>query len=71
MENILITGVQVSYAARDELRDKLPVRLHDVLTEENMAAALSTVKGVYPYADAYFGMSGSGQAGLLVTVPVR
>ena len=71
LENILITGVQVSYAARDELRDKLPVRLHDVLTEENMAAALSTVKGVYPYADAYFGMSGSGQAGLLVTVPVR
>jgi beta-lactamase regulating signal transducer with metallopeptidase domain len=71
LENIVITGVQVSYAARDELRAQLPVRLHDVLTEENMAAAVSTVKGVYPYADAYFGTSGSGQAGFLVTVPVR
>ncbi len=71
LENIVITGVQVSYEARDELRAQLPVRLHDVLTEENMAAAVSTVKGVYPYADAYFGTTGSGQAGFLVTVPVR
>jgi beta-lactamase regulating signal transducer with metallopeptidase domain len=71
LENILITGVQVSYSARDELRAKLPVSLHDVLTEDNMAATLSAVKAVYPYADAYFGTTGSGQAGFLVTVPVR
>jgi beta-lactamase regulating signal transducer with metallopeptidase domain len=71
LEDILITGVQVSYSARDELRAKLPVHLRDVLSEDNMAAALSMVKGIYPYAEAYFGTTGSGQAGLLVTVPVR
>jgi beta-lactamase regulating signal transducer with metallopeptidase domain len=71
LEDIRIAGYQLSDAAREQLLAQLPVRLHDVLNEGNIAAAVSAVKAIYPYADVYFGvLDGSGQGAFMVQVPM-
>jgi hypothetical protein len=70
LENIRITGYQISDSAREQLLAQLPIRLHDMLSDANMAAAVSAAKAIYPHADVYFGtIEASGQGAFLVQVP--
>jgi hypothetical protein len=66
LENIRISGT--SDEARERLLARLPVRLHDVLSETNMAAAISAAKAMFPYANAHFGTSGLDQVGFIVMI---
>jgi hypothetical protein len=66
LEDIRVTGT--SDEARERLLARLPVRLHDVLSEGNMATAISAAREMFPYADAHFGTSGPDQAGFIVMI---
>ena len=66
LEDIRVTGT--SDEARDRLLARLPVRLHDVLSEASMAAAIRATREMFPYADAHFGTLRPDQAGFTVMI---
>jgi len=71
VEDIRITGYNVNDEARGRLLAQLPLRLHDVLSGESMAAAIRAAKQIYPNADAYFGTLMNGEVSFVVAVPME
>jgi beta-lactamase regulating signal transducer with metallopeptidase domain len=71
VEDIRINGYNINDEARGRLLAQLPIRLHDVLSGESMAAAIRGAKQMYPNADAYFGTLANGEVGFVVAVPME
>ncbi len=69
LEDIHISGFGVTDDARGRLLARLPLRLHDILSEESMNTALRVAKQEYPNAEVYFGAVGLDAAGLVVNIP--
>jgi beta-lactamase regulating signal transducer with metallopeptidase domain len=64
--------IEISYltdAERDQLIAKLPIRMHDVLTDNSMRAAVRVAHAAHPNATIYFGQTEGGQAGLVIIGP--
>ena len=70
LEVIRINGPNLSDDERGQILNQLPVRLHEVLSEDSIAAIAQAVRRISS-SEATFGTTASGDAALIINVPAR
>ncbi len=69
---IRIDGPGATVEERQRVLAKLPIRLHDTLSDDSMQAAVRAVHENYAGASAYFGeVAGSAKGAFIVVLPFR